>query len=146
MLSRTVQFNNCPDYLLWLQHISLFYYSFSLVSINQWDGFGAIECSAAEAATTATGECAFQNGNQVLRYFGIKPSDKTRNLIIVLSMIVLFRAACAILLTRSLKTRASPTAKAPTTPKAAVGGGVDNADDVNVAVVVQHAKSVAADA
>ena len=31
-----VNFNNCPDYLLWLQYISIFYYSFCLVSINQW--------------------------------------------------------------------------------------------------------------
>ena len=61
-----VNFNNCPDYLLWLQYASVFYYSFCLVSVNQWEHYGAIECSAADAARTGTGRCAFMSGDDVL--------------------------------------------------------------------------------
>ena len=132
-----VNFNNCPSYLLWLQYISIFYYAFGLVSINQWEGYGAIACSATDAAKTATGRCAFSDGNQVLLYFGIRPSEKTRNLVVIITAIVVFRLVCAVLLSRSLKTRAAPTVAAPATPKGAGGGGGDD----DVAVVVQAAKA-----
>lgn len=61
-----VNFNNCPPYLLWLQYISVFYYSFCLVSVNQWKDYGAIECSAEDLARTGIGRCAFMSGDDVL--------------------------------------------------------------------------------
>lgn len=93
-----VNFNNCPDYLLWLQYISIFYYSFCLVSINQWKEYGPITCTPSEAAQATFNRCAYTDGLSVLTYFGIDPNDQTRDILIVIAMIFFFRIATVLLL------------------------------------------------
>lgn len=92
-----VNFNNCPSYLLWLQYISVFYYGFSLVSINQWKDYGAIECPPSQA-NPITGQCAYASGQTVLAYFGVDENDQTRNILVVIAMIIFFRVGCYIML------------------------------------------------
>jgi len=97
-----VNFNDCPDYLLWLQYTSIFYYGFSLVSNNQWTDYGSIHCSKSDAAATGTGRCAFMSGEDVLAYFGIEEDQKTRDLMVVIAVIIFCRVACSILMQRKL--------------------------------------------
>ena len=51
-------FNTIPDHMLWLQYISIFYYSFSLVSMNQWKDYGDIDCTKEDLKI---GPCAFRD-------------------------------------------------------------------------------------
>ncbi len=92
-----VNFNNWPDYLLWLQYISVFYYGFALVSINQWKNYGNVLCPANQASPI-TGHCAFATGQTVLAYFGLNQNDQTRDILIVVAMLIFFRVGCFIML------------------------------------------------
>ena len=103
-----INYNNCPSYLLWMEHLSLFYYSFSLVASNQWENFGPIACTENDMQNLQGQPCAFADGTQVMRYFGISPGDKGTFLAIVLFFVFFFRGSCAFLLWRNLRTRAAP--------------------------------------
>jgi ABC-type multidrug transport system ATPase subunit len=94
----------------WLMHSSIFYYAFSLITRNQWTGFGAIKCSSEDAAATGTGRCAFNSGDDALTYFGISKDNQARDLSVVIALIVIFRVVCEFLLYKMLNTRPAVTA------------------------------------
>ena len=53
--------------------MSIFYYAFCLVSVNQWDGYGDVDCTAEEQQMSPTGQCAFADGDrQAPPFFSVR--------------------------------------------------------------------------
>jgi len=93
-----INFNDVPDYLIWLEYTSIFYYSFSLISRNQWEDCGKIACSAKDAAATGTGRCAFMSGEDIMVYFGIESGEVFRDVLALVLMLTFCRIACIVLI------------------------------------------------
>ena len=117
-----------PVFFRWIEWISPFKYIFTLMNINQWDGYGALgECFCADGSIptacsdaveavddcvphtvrvcpadtdgrTTSPRCAFPDGESVLNYFSISTSDTTLWIILLIINTVAWRALAYVAL------------------------------------------------
>ena len=140
-----LNFQNTPDYLLWLQYISVFFYTFRIMAVNQWDDFGAIGCSAADLA--APFGCAFKTGEDVLSYFDIDQDDLTRDLIVIFAMILFLRLMSVVVLTKKteIQVAKAPAGGSSEDPITAHVGIVDSEAVEEAPAAVDHEEAPAAE-
>jgi len=82
-----------PAFIGWFKYFSFFRYAYDAVNIAIWGNWGKIECPDAT-------KCAFNTGEDVLRYLSIDSANLTSSLFVLVGFIICFRALAFISLVR----------------------------------------------
>jgi hypothetical protein len=85
-----------PAYFIWLKYISWLNYSNEILIVNQWDGIENIDCPQ-------TSTICFKNGDDVIKYAGVKKDNINFDFILLGAIIVTLRVLAFLILL--LKTR-----------------------------------------
>merc|ERR1719421_2164543 len=78
-----VNLDSLPVFLSWVQHISFFKYTYHLLMVNVWRGWGDIPCELQR--------CAYLNGKQVLDYLSIDEDKYSQAFYILLTIMLAAR-------------------------------------------------------
>lgn len=104
-------YNNCPPYFIWLQYMSPFWWSFSILCNNEFTGL-TLTCLPSERISVPPiygydlgSVCFFTKGEAVLEHFSIDTSASAMNLWfgMLLLQVVLYRVFAFVLIYRSAK-------------------------------------------
>ncbi|GAB1605631.1 hypothetical protein Ahia01_000845400, partial [Argonauta hians] len=83
--------SSIPVYFLWLRYMSWFSYCTELIVINQWQHVKNITCFPDE-------RCQYPTGQSVLDYLHFAKDDMSLNLILLISLFILYRFAAYVAL------------------------------------------------
>jgi len=100
-----------PVYFVWLKYISWFMYGFEALIINQWKGYGPIDCGSTNATATppltamkgssgGEGALCIPNGDKVIEFLGFNADNIWLDLYCLIALMVGFRIISFLFLLR----------------------------------------------
>ncbi|MES1912797.1 MAG: hypothetical protein MHM6MM_005019 [Cercozoa sp. M6MM] len=86
-----VNLDSVPDFISWLQYISVFKYTFSLVMANEFDGL-ELSCRERELIKNPQGDlvCPITDGQQVLDRWAVSTDDIPQNFLLLAAITIGF--------------------------------------------------------
>merc|ERR1712183_860602 len=78
-----------PVYLAWIKYLSFYYYTNELYNINEWSDRNEIECDN-QVGNISSSLC-FDNGYDVMSFYGIKPENYARDFGLMCTLFVGYR-------------------------------------------------------
>ncbi|XP_072155103.1 protein scarlet isoform X2 [Bemisia tabaci] len=79
-----IQLRSLPFYMAWIKYISMFFYTFELLSIQQWRGVTDIPCSK------SVDNVCYTTGEQVLHSYGLQSENNTLDFFGLIVMFCIF--------------------------------------------------------